>query len=199
MNEIWLSGLLTNYRPIAIPLSLLLEIAIAIVGVLPSYFITMANVAVFGIWWGTTISIAGESLGAMLAFLLYRKGLNKLSNSKGRFAASLDKRMTQLSKAPPTRAFFLVFAFRLLPYMPSGAVTVAAAASRMNAVSFTAASTLGKIPSLIVEVATVSLAMSLPLKLFLALLGGAIVIWAVIVLLRKKAEAHRGVRKKGSS
>jgi len=195
MNEIWLSGLLTDYRPIAIPLSLLLEIAIAIVGVLPSYFITMANVAVFGIWWGTALSIAGESLGAVLAFLLYRKGLNRLSNGKSRFAASLDKRMNQLSQAPPIRAFFLVFAFRLLPYMPSGAVTVAAAASRMNAIGFTTASTLGKIPSLVVEVATVAFAMSLPLQFFPALLGGVIIIWAIISFLRKNAGARRGVRK----
>ncbi|VDA99080.1 hypothetical protein S1OALGB6SA_142 [Olavius algarvensis spirochete endosymbiont] len=187
MSEIWFSGLLTSYRPIAIPLSLLLEIAIAIVGVLPSYFITMANVAVFGIWWGTILSIAGESLGAVLAFLLYRKGLNKLSRGKSRFSTSLGKRMAQLSQAPPIRAFFLVLAFRLLPYMPSGAVTIAAAASRMNIFAFTTASTLGKIPSLVVEVASVSLAMRLPLKLFLVLLGGVIVIWAVLGLIRKKS------------
>ena len=186
MNEIWLSGLLTSYRPFAIPLSLLLEIAIAIVGVLPSYFITMANVAVFGIWWGTVLSIAGESLGAVLAFLLYRKGLNKLSRGKSKFSTSLDRRMTQLSQASPPRAFFLVFAFRLLPYMPSGAVTVAAAASRMNAFAFTMASTLGKIPSLVVEVASVAFVMSLPLKFFLAFLGGLILIWVVFGLLRKK-------------
>jgi len=187
MDEIWLSGLLISYRPIAIPLSLLLEIAIAIVGVLPSYFITMANVIVFGVWWGTALSIAGESLGAVLAFLLYRKGLNRLSRGKSRFAAYLDRRMTRLSQAPPTRAFFLVLAFRLLPYMPSGAVTVAAAASRMNVFGFTAASTLGKIPSLVVEVATVALAMRLPLRLFLTFLGGVILIWVVIVFLRRNS------------
>jgi len=195
MNEIWLSGLLTSYLPIAIPLSLLLEIAIAVVGVLPSYFITMANVAVFGIWWGTALSIAGESLGAMLAFLLYRKGLNKLSRGKGKFASSLDKRMSQLSQASSPRAFFLVFAFRILPYMPSGAVTVAAAASRMNTFSFTTASTLGKIPSLAVEVATVVFAMSLQFKLFLALLGGIIIIWVMIGLLRKRSRIFRKVQK----
>jgi len=173
-----------------------LEIAIAIVGVLPSYFITVANVAVFGIWWGTALSIAGESLGAVLAFLLYRKGLNRLASGTGKFAASLDRQMTRLSRASPTRAFFLVLAFRFLPYMPSGAVTAAAAASRMNAFAFTAASTLGKIPSLAVEVTTVAFAMKLPLKLFLSLLGGLAVIWAIIGLLRKKAEAGgRGAQK----
>jgi len=191
MSEIWLSDLLTNYYPIAIPLSLLLEIAIAILGVLPSYFITMANVAVFGIWMGTALSIAGESLGAVLAFLLYRRGLNRLSRGKGKFASSLDRQMIRLSRASPTRAFFLVLAFRFLPYMPSGAVTVAAAASRMNALAFTMASTVGKIPSLAVEVATVAFAMKLPLKLFLSLAGGLVIIWAIIGLLRKNAGASR--------
>jgi len=191
MSEIWLSDLLTNYYSIAIPLSLLLEIAIAILGVLPSYFITMANVAVFGIWMGTALSIAGESLGAVLAFLLYRRGLNRLSRGKGKFASSLDRQMIRLSRASPTRAFFLVLAFRFLPYMPSGAVTVAAAASRMNALAFTMASTVGKIPSLAVEVATVAFAMKLPLKLFLSLAGGLVIIWAIIGLLRKNAGTSR--------
>ena len=59
MGEIWVTGLLTSYRAIAIPLSLLIEVLIAIIGVLPSFFITAANVAVFGIWWGTALSIVG--------------------------------------------------------------------------------------------------------------------------------------------
>ncbi len=186
MTEIWLTGLLTSYRGLAIPLSLLIEVAIAVVGVLPSFFITAANVAVFGIWWGTALSIAGESLGAVVAFMLYRKGLNRLAGGKGRFAASLEKRMTGLSEAPEGRAFLLVLAFRLLPYVPSGAVTLGAAGGRMRVWSFTLASTLGKIPALAVEVATVTLAMQLPLKGFLAVVGGAILVWILIEVIKSR-------------
>lgn len=192
MGEIWLTGLLTSYRGLAIPVSLLIEVVIAVLGVIPSFFITAANVAVFGIWWGTVLSIAGESLGAVVAFLLYRKGLDRLAGGKGGFAASLEKRMTQLSEAPEGRAFLLVLAFRLLPYMPSGAVTLGAAGGRMRAWSFTLSSTLGKIPALAVEVATVTVAMKLPLKAFLAVLGGVILIWVLFEVFKSRRAAKEG-------
>lgn len=186
MGEIWLTGLLTSYRGLAIPVSLLIEVVIAVFGVIPSFFITAANVAVFGIWWGTVLSIAGESLGAVVAFMLYRKGLNRLAGGKGGFAASLEKRMTRLSEAPEARAFLLVLAFRLLPYVPSGAVTLGAAGGRMRAWSFTLASTLGKIPALAVEVATVTVAMKLPIKAFLGVLGGVILIWVLVEIIKSR-------------
>jgi uncharacterized membrane protein YdjX (TVP38/TMEM64 family) len=188
MSEIWLTGLLTSWRGLAIPLSLLIEVAIAVAGVIPSFFITAANVAVFGIWWGTALSIAGESLGAVVAFMLYRRGLEALAGGKGRFGAGLAKRMSRLSQAPPERAFLLVLAFRLLPYVPSGAVTAGAAGGRMKALSFTLASTLGKIPALAVEVATVSAAMKLPLKGFLALAGGIMLVWVLFEVLKGRRD-----------
>ena len=191
MGEVWLTGVLTSYRAVAIPLSLLVELIIAVAGFLPSVFITAANVAVFGLWWGTALSIAGESLGAVAAFLLYRRGLDRLAGGPGRFAAGLQERMRRLSEAPEGRAFALVLAFRLLPYVPSGAVTLGAAAGRMRAWTFTAASTLGKIPALAVEVATVSLALQLPLKGFLALIGGAVLIWVLLSAWRRRRRAQK--------
>lgn len=191
MSEIWLTGLLTSYRALAIPLSLLVEIIIAVLGFLPSFFITAANVAVFGIWWGTGLSIVGESVGAVAAFVLYRRGLDRIAAGSGSFSTGLEKRMRRLSEAPEGRAFALVVAFRLLPYVPSGAVTLGAAGGRMRAWTFTAASTLGKIPALAVEVATVTVAMRLPLKGFLAIVAGVILIWVLIEILkhRRKAES----------
>ncbi len=186
MGEIWVTGLLTSYRAIAIPLSLLIEVLIAIIGVLPSFFITAANVAVFGIWWGTALSIAGESLGAVVAFMLYRRGLNKLTGLNGRFSASLESKMKLLSGAPEGRAFLLVLAFRLLPYFPSGAVTLGAAGSRIRNWTFTLASTLGKIPALVVEVATVTLVMQLPLKAILALTASIVILWVIIEVLKSR-------------
>ena len=94
--------------------------------------------------------------------------------------------MTRLSEAPEGRAFLLVLAFRLLPYVPSGAVTLGAAGGRMRAWSFTLASTLGKIPALAVEVATVTVAMQLPLKGFLAVVGAAILIWILIEVIKSR-------------
>ena len=98
--------------------------------------------------------------------------------------------MRRLSEAPEKRAFALVLAFRLLPYVPSGAVTLGAAGGRMRSWTFTAASTLGKIPALAVEVATVSVALRLPLKGFLAIIAGGILIWLLIEIRRHRRKVE---------
>ena len=189
MGEIWLTGLLSSYRGLAIPVSLLIEILIAVLGVLPSFFITAANIAVFGIWWGGALSIAGESLGAVVAFMLYRRGFDKLTGRPGRFSATLERRLERFSEAAEGRAFLLVLAFRLLPYMPSGAVTLGAAGSRMKLQAFVLSSTLGKLPALGVEVATVSLALKLPLKGFLAVAAAGFLGWVLFEVLKSR-RAH---------
>jgi uncharacterized membrane protein YdjX (TVP38/TMEM64 family) len=186
MNEIWLTGVLHSCRGWAIPISLLLEIAIAVVGVLPSFFITAANIAVFGVFRGGLLSIAGESLGAVAAFVLYRRGLFLLTGGQGRFARSLEKKLDKFSEAAEGKAFLLVLAFRLLPYMPSGAVTLGAAGSRMKTAAFVLSSTLGKLPALAVEIAVVTLAMKLPLKGFLAVVSAAIIVWVIFTTLRTR-------------
>ncbi len=186
MGEIWLTGLLSSCRGLAIPLSLIVEIIIAVIGVLPSFFITAANIAVFGIWWGVAISVAGESLGAVAAFILYRRGLDRMASRQGGFGTSLKIKMEKFSDAAEGRAFLLVLAFRLLPYMPSGAVTLGAAGSRMRLWAFVLSSTLGKIPALAVEAATVTLVMKLPLKSFLAVAAIAILVWILIEFLKSR-------------
>jgi uncharacterized membrane protein YdjX (TVP38/TMEM64 family) len=186
MNDLWLTGLLQGHWALAIPLSLLIEVLVAVTGVLPSFFITAANVAVFGLWWGTGLSIVGESLGAVVAFVLSRHGLDRLARGPWRLSTRLDARMQRLSTAPPSRAFALVLAFRLLPFVPSGAVTLAAATSRMRSPAFALASSLGKIPALAVEVATVSAALQLPLKTFLALTAITILTYALFTTRRPR-------------
>ena len=186
MGEIWLTGLLTSHRAVAIPLSLLAETAVAVLGFLPSFFVTAANIAVFGLWWGGALSVTGESLGAVAAFVLYRKGLDRLAGGRGRLSEGLEKRMRRLSEAPEGRAFALVLAFRLLPYVPSGVVTLGAAAGRMRVWTFTAASTLGKIPALAVEVAAVAAVLRLRLKVFPAIIGGCILLWVGLSAFRAR-------------
>ncbi len=183
MSEPWVTGLLQSHWALAIPLSLAIEVLVAVSGVLPSVFITAANIAVFGLWWGVALSVVGESLGAVFAFVLYRKGLEGFARRQGTLSTRLEAMMTRLSGAPPGRAVALVLAFRLLPYVPSGAVTLAAATSRMPTVPFALASSLGKVPALAVEAATVTAALQLPVEAFLALVAGVILAWVLVVSL----------------
>lgn len=83
------------------------------------------NLVFFGVFNGLLISIIGESLGAVISFILYRKGINKWK-----------------------RPF-------VLPFMSSGLVTFTSAFSKVSLGTFALASTIGKIPALIFEAGAV--------------------------------------------
>ena len=146
MNE-QVVELLQNYKPYAILISLLINVIISIVGFVPSLFLTAANLVVFGFWKGTFVSFIGEGIGAVISFLLYRKGLRRISESKA-FRRPMIQR---LLKVEGKQAFALVFSLRLLPFVPSGVVTFFAAIGRMSLMIFVVSSTLGKFPALLLE------------------------------------------------
>jgi uncharacterized membrane protein YdjX (TVP38/TMEM64 family) len=134
---------------LAILISLLVSIIIAIAGILPSTFVTAANIIYFGFEGGLALSIIGEALGAIISFFLYRKGLKKLSEkSAGKRNLKLLDRLKGTSGA---EAFVLVFLLRIFPFIPSGLVTLAASFSKMGAAAFMVSSTFGKIPALLME------------------------------------------------
>lgn len=132
---------------LAVAVSLLCSILIAIAGLLPSVFITVGNILYFGFWPGLLVSIIGEAVGAIISFILYRKGLLKLKEKRS-FENKLTKRLRQTNNF---EGAILVIALRIFPFAPSGVVTFTAALSSMNLTSFALASTFGKIPSLYIE------------------------------------------------
>ena len=146
---------------LAVLVSLTINIVVAISGILPSAFITAGNIAFFGFGTGLVVSIAGEAAGAIVSFVLYRKGLIKLSPKLNR---SKSKLLFKLKNTAGAEAIFLVLALRVLPFIPSGAVTLAAAFSKMGLLSFCVASTIGKIPSLFIEAYSVNQVLSLKIE-----------------------------------
>ncbi|WNS74931.1 VTT domain-containing protein [Bacillus sp. DTU_2020_1000418_1_SI_GHA_SEK_038] len=146
---------------LAVVFSLIINIVIAISGILPSAFITAGNIAFFGFETGLLVSIAGEAAGAIVSFILYRKGLIKLSPTLNK---SKSKLLFKLKNTAGAEAIFLVLALRVLPFIPSGAVTLAAAFSKMGLLSFSVASTVGKIPSLLIEAFSVNHVLSLKIE-----------------------------------
>lgn len=143
--------LFKEYPQLAVIISICLSIIIAIIGILPSVFITAANLLFFGFWNGTLLSFLGEAIGAAISFLLYRKGFKKMTEEK------LHKypRVKQLINAENKKAFSLVFSLRLIPFVPSGLITFAAAVGKVTFAVFLAASSLGKIPALFIEAISV--------------------------------------------
>ena len=144
---------LEQYPQLAALISIFLSILIAVIGVLPSFFITAANILFFGFWNGTFISFIGESVGAAVAFTLYRKGFKKAIESRLLKYKKIKKLLTAQNK----EAFKLIFSLRLIPYVPSGLITFAAAIGNVSFNYFLVASSLGKIPALLLEAYSVYL------------------------------------------
>ena len=61
--------LFNQYNNMAIAISLLISVAIALSGVIPSVFVTGANILFFGPINGFLISLLGESIGGYLALI----------------------------------------------------------------------------------------------------------------------------------
>ncbi|HEY9576144.1 MAG TPA: VTT domain-containing protein [Pseudobacillus sp.] len=160
--------------------SVSLSIAIAISGVLPSAFITGANIAVFGFEWGLIASIIGEAAGAVVSFILYRRGLKKLSKQFN------NKFLKKLKGTGGMEAVLLVILLRIVPFVPSGAVTLTAALSRMGLLSFSLASTIGKIPSLFIEAYSVKRIFELTIEWQLSVIICIVLVIAFSLILKRR-------------
>ena len=139
--------LFEQYPQIALLISLLISVLIAVAGILPSVFVTAANILFFGFWQGMLVSFIGEALGAAVAFFLYRKGFKKRSRGKLHQFPKVQK----LIDAKGSEAFLLILSLRLLPFVPSGLVTFAASIGSVSFLTFIIASSLGKVPALLIE------------------------------------------------
>ncbi|WP_108670278.1 TVP38/TMEM64 family protein [Peribacillus acanthi] len=146
MHEL-LNIFLSLPKEVAAALSILLNIGISIVGVVPSAFLTVINLKIFGFGGGVFISFLGELFGAIISFWLYRKGFHRFINQKSFNYPRLQKLLSVTGKD----AFLLVFTLRLLIFVPSSAVTFFAAVGKMSMVTFLVGSLLGKIPALALE------------------------------------------------
>lgn len=137
-------------------LSIAGNVFIAVLGVVPSAFITAANISYFGFEYGLIVSIIGEAVGAIISFWLYRKGFSFLNNKFTVKWKIFHLLLERLRHTNGFEAIILVLLLRLLPFVPSGVVTLTAAISKMGMLSFAAVSTIGKIPALYLEAYSVN-------------------------------------------
>ncbi|HEV7330334.1 MAG TPA: VTT domain-containing protein [Flavisolibacter sp.] len=136
-----------QHPDLALLASLGISIVIAVLGLVPSFFITAANILFFGFWQGVMVSFLGEALGAVVAFYLYRKGFKKEASQQ----LEKHRKIKSLIDAEGGKAFWLIFSLRLIPFVPSGLVTFAAAIGKVSAITFLVASSIGKLPALLLE------------------------------------------------
>lgn len=144
------STMLTQIPVIDFLLLLLLNIGLGAAGIFPSVLLTAVNINSFGVALGTVLSLSGEIFGAIAGFYLYRFGFSKIDPQW------LKKPFWQyLQRSSGSRVFLAVISLRLIPFVPSGFVTAGAALTSISAPLFMIASTIGKIPAVILEAAVV--------------------------------------------
>lgn len=131
----------------AVLISLGLNIMQTFVVFMPSLVLSGANAVVFGLFWGTIISWAGEVIGSVLAFALYRYFGRSTVEELERSRAYLKK----IDEIGTDRGFGIILVLRILPLMPSGIINLLAGLSKMSFAAFFTATALGKLPSLVVE------------------------------------------------
>jgi uncharacterized membrane protein YdjX (TVP38/TMEM64 family) len=131
-------------------LLLILNLGIGAIGIVPSFFITAININSLGLILGSTLTFIGEILGALIGFHLYRWGFSKIQHRW------LNHSIFKVIKnSSPMYVFTLIILFRILPFVPSGLVTAGASFTSITGWRFMVASSIGKIPAVILEIAIV--------------------------------------------
>jgi uncharacterized membrane protein YdjX (TVP38/TMEM64 family) len=151
-----ITNLMNQHTEISYLISIFINVLISILAFIPSFFITAANIYVFGFWEGLILSLIGEVIGSIISVTLYRKGIKLLTKEKEIKLPFIQRLLTSTG----TEAFLLILSLRLLPFVPSGLVNIGASFSNVSLLTFGLATLLGKIPAVMMEALAVSHYMS---------------------------------------
>lgn len=113
----------------------------------PFVLLAGANVAIFGMVLGVTINYVMACLGATTVFFLARKlGFEWVDKkiSKYPMVRAFNERLGE-------RGFFYILLGRLIPIIPSSAISLGAGVSKISIRSYMAGTWIGKIPIVILE------------------------------------------------
>lgn len=138
-----------SFGPMAMLVSMVLDIFVNAVGFLPSIFISTANGLVFSMWPGIIISWLAETIGVVISFYIMRYFLRDTADK-------LIAKSTVLMKVDDfsgKNGFVVMLFARSLPYFPSGVITALGAISKIKPRDYILANLIGKFPSTALEVA----------------------------------------------
>ena len=141
-------AIFNEYNNAAFIISIAVSIIIALLGILPSVFVTCANIILFGPLKGFIISLAGETIGGYITFKIYRMGIKKAAYGIIKNYSILER----IHNSSGIRSGIIIFEGRLMPFVPSGFVTFASSLSNVSDSIFIVSTLLGKIPSIFMEV-----------------------------------------------
>ncbi|MFZ5590542.1 MAG: TVP38/TMEM64 family protein [Bacillota bacterium] len=169
-----LAEYLRSFGTRAVVVSILVMVVQTMFTPIPLFLVAGANGYIFGIIWGSLVTLTGAMLGSTIAFYLARfLARNYITSRLGRYISNVQT----MNQAGP-RAVFLA---RLVPFIPSSVISYAAGLSKMSFAGFFLASILGKLPEIIVYTAlghSLDRAESLLSKLTVVLLIVSVVVFS---------------------
>ncbi len=136
-----------SYGSMAVAFSFLLTLFVNALGFPPAIIFSTANTLIFGIFWGIVISVAAETVGVTISFLLLRfffRDNAKKAISRSKFLSSIDKYSSK-------KGFVVMLIARMVPYLPSGVLNAVGALSSLSLRDYFLASLIGKFPSTGIE------------------------------------------------
>lgn len=115
--------------------------------IVPFVLVAGANVSVFGLFWGFLINYVMAVLGSYTMFIFARYfGYKRVEKRLSKYAAvkTLNKRMEE-------NGILYVFLGRVLPLLPSTAVSLGAGISKVSAADYIVGTVIGKLPAVLLE------------------------------------------------
>lgn len=143
-----LSNYLRSFGGWSVGITLALFVVMTFTIVFPFMILSGAAGIMYGLYWGTVISWAGEVLGALFMFILVRYFFRQATAGwivKSRYLQQVDDYSAD-------NGFKALLIARLLPFAPSGIITAVAAISRMGFRDFFLATLIGKLPPVVIKV-----------------------------------------------
>lgn len=129
-------------------ISFFIVVLINCAAILPNIFMLAANGIIFGIWEGTLISWAAESVGVIISFLYMRYFLRDSAHA----LIARSNALQQLEEVSGKNGLAWMIVARAIPFIPSGLITALGAISAIRVRDYVIATFIGKLPSAWIEV-----------------------------------------------
>ncbi|MEW6695955.1 MAG: TVP38/TMEM64 family protein [Bacillota bacterium] len=179
-----LAGFLRSFGAMTVVVSLLLMVLQTLFTPLPLFLLAGANGFIFGLWYGTLITLSGSILGATMAFYLAR------GFGRGIICRFLKQTyMAKVDKMSHSEGPWMVFMARLIPIIPSSIISYVAGLSKITFRGFFIATAVGKLPEIVIYTAlghSFSQAEGMATKVTILLILLTLLAWPLISRILKK-------------
>jgi len=137
-----------SFGATAVAISIAFNIFVNLAGIFPLLLVNGANGLLFGLVQGILISWIGETIGTLIAFVVYREILRDQAEKW----LCKYKAWQKIDEFSGKKGFQAIFVARLIPWAPSSVITMIAAISRLSVRDFFWSTVFGKLPLIVLEV-----------------------------------------------